>query len=57
LAAEAWRRADDRELADDELYARDAQWSGLCDRMFIHVPEETERRLKLAASFGRCADA
>jgi hypothetical protein len=57
FAAEAWRRADDRELADDELYACDAQWSGLYDRMFIHMPEETERRLKLAASFGRCADA
>jgi hypothetical protein len=57
FAAEAWRRADAGELADDELYACDAQWSGLFDRMFIHMPEETERRVRLAASFGECADA
>ena len=29
FAAEAWRRADAGELADEELYACDAQWSGL----------------------------
>ena len=26
FAAEAWRRADSGELADEELYACDAQW-------------------------------
>lgn len=56
FAADAWRRADAGELADDELYASDAQWSGLYDRMFVHMPDETERRLKLAATFGQCAD-
>ncbi|HUD83339.1 MAG TPA: hypothetical protein VMQ67_07540 [Candidatus Saccharimonadales bacterium] len=57
FAAEAWHRADAGELANDELYGCDAQWSGLYDRIFIHMPEETERRLNLVASFGRCADA
>jgi hypothetical protein len=57
FAAEAWCRAEAGELKDDELYACDAQWSGLYDRMFIHMPDETERRLKLAATFGQCADA
>jgi hypothetical protein len=57
FAAEAWRRAETGKLRDNELYACDAQWAGLYDRMFIHTPEETERRLGLAASFGRCVDA
>jgi hypothetical protein len=57
FAAEAWRRADVGELSDDELYACDAQWSGLFDRMIVHLPEETERRLELATSFGHCTDA
>ena len=57
FAADAWRRADAGELADDELYASEAQWSGLYDRMFLHLPDETERRLKLATTFGECADA
>jgi hypothetical protein len=52
FAAEAWRRADAGELTDEELYACDAQWSGLYDRMFIHLPDETERRLELAATYG-----
>lgn len=52
FAAEAWRRADAGELADEELYACDVQWSGLYDRMFIHLPDETERRLELAAAYG-----
>jgi hypothetical protein len=56
-AAEARRRAEAGDLADDELYACAAQWSGLYDRMFIHLPEETERRLGLAASFGRRVNA
>lgn len=57
FAAEAWRRADAGELADEELYACDAQWSGLYDRMHTHEPEETEHRLDLAAAFGENADA
>ena len=52
FAAEAWRRADAGELADEELYVCDAQWSGLYDRMFLHLPDETERRLELAADYG-----
>ena len=52
FAAEAWRRADAGELADDELYACYAQWSGLFDRMLVHLPEETERRVELAAAYG-----
>ena len=40
-----------RELADEELYACDAQWSGLYDRMMSHTPEETERRRELAALY------
>ena len=34
IAAEAWLRADSSELADEELYACDAQWPGRYDRMF-----------------------
>jgi hypothetical protein len=52
VAAEAWRRTDAGELADDKLYACDAQWSGIYDRMFIHLPDETERRLEVAAAYG-----
>ena len=48
FAAEAWRRAEAGELEDDELYASDAQWAGLYDRMTIHTPDETARRQKLA---------
>jgi len=52
FAAEAWRRAEAGELADEELYPAEAQWSGLYDRMFSHQPEEIERRLELAADYG-----
>jgi hypothetical protein len=52
FAAEAWRRADAGELSEDELYACDAQWSGLYDRMYVHLPEEIERRFELAAAYG-----
>lgn len=52
FAAEAWRRADAGELGDEELYACDAQWSGLYDRMYVHLPDETIRRVQLAAAFG-----
>lgn len=49
FAAEAWRRADNGDLDDDELYASDAQWSGLYDRMNNHTTDETKRRHELAA--------
>ena len=49
FAAEAWRRADAGELADDELYPSDAQWAGLCDRMTTHSPEEMQHRRELSA--------
>jgi hypothetical protein len=52
FAEEAWRRADAGELQDDELYACDAQWSGLYDRMILRLHDETERRLELAAAYG-----
>jgi hypothetical protein len=55
FATEAWRRADAGELADEELYCCDAQWSGLYDRMHTHEPEEMERRLALAADYGEAA--
>jgi hypothetical protein len=44
FAAEAWRRAEAGELKDQELYASDAQWAGLYDRMTEHTPLETTRR-------------
>jgi hypothetical protein len=52
VAAEAWRRVSAGEIGDEELYPSDAQWAGLYDRMLVHLPEETERRVGLAASFG-----
>jgi hypothetical protein len=52
FAAEAWRRADAGELADEDLYCCDAQWSGLYDRMHTHEPDEMERRLALAYEHG-----
>ena len=57
FAAESWRRVSAGELADEELYACDAQWSGLYDRMTRHTGEETARRLKLAVAYGECAEA
>lgn len=57
FAAEAWRRAEAGELADQELYPCDSQWSGLYDRMTSHTPEETARRTELAASFSLEANA
>ena len=57
FAAEAWRRADAGELADEELYPNDAQWSGLYDRIFPHTTQEIERRLELAAEFGEGTNA
>ncbi len=57
FAAEAWRRADVGELADDELYCTDAVWSGLYDRMHTHESDEMDRRLALAAEFGESLHA
>lgn len=47
FAAEAWRRAEAGELADEELYPSDAQWAGIYDRMTVHSPGETARRTEL----------
>jgi len=68
FAAEAWRRADAGEQADEEwrhgnrtphpnpLPGRggegEAQWSGLYDRMHTNEPDEIERRLELAVEYG-----
>jgi hypothetical protein len=52
FAAEAWCRFEAGFIGDDELYPSDAQWAGLYDRMLVHLPDETERRVALAASFG-----
>ena len=57
FAAQACHRAEAGEIRDDGFYCRDAQWSGLYDRMTSHTPEEAERRLELAAAFGQCPDA
>lgn len=56
FAAEAWRRVDAVELADEELYPCDAQWSGLYDRMDKHTEQETARRFQIAAKHGARAD-
>jgi hypothetical protein len=57
FAGEAWRRAEAGELADGELYCSDAQWCGLYDRMHTHEPDETERRITLAAEYGEPSNA
>lgn len=57
FAAEAWRRAEAGELADEELYPSDAQWAGLYDRIFPHSAQEIERRLERAAEFGEGTNA
>lgn len=57
FATEAWHRAAaDDELADEEFYPSDAQWSGLYDRMHTHEPDQIERRLALAANHGEVLD-
>lgn len=50
FAAEAWRRAENGELADGELYCSDAQWAGLCDQLDGLELEESERRERLRAA-------
>ena len=56
FAAEAWRRADAGELADEELHPCDAQWGGLYDRMHTHEDNETARRFQIAADYGEPRD-
>lgn len=55
FVAEAWRRAETGDLADDELYPSDAQWAGIYDRMTNPTPEETGRRQEIAALSAECA--
>jgi hypothetical protein len=57
FAAEAWRRAEAGEINEEELYPSDAVWSGLFDRMLIHLPEETERRVQIASLSRQIFDA
>jgi hypothetical protein len=52
FATEAWDRFDRGELADEELYASDAAWAGLCDQMTSHTDLESERRKWLKEQFG-----
>lgn len=53
IASEAWRRFESGEIDEDELYPSDASWAGIFDRMVLHLPDETERRIELASRFGR----
>jgi len=53
IADEAWKRAERGELADEELYPADSAWAGIYDRMMVHFPSETERRLELANQYGQ----
>lgn len=55
FAAEAWRRSRAGELEDDEMFACDAQWSGIFDRFTSFTLEEYERRLQIAAAHGEPA--
>jgi hypothetical protein len=48
FACEAVRRAENGELADEQLYPSDAQWAGIYDRMTSTTPQETARRAELA---------
>jgi hypothetical protein len=53
FADEAWRRFENGELHDEELYPADATWSCIFDHMTRpHTIEEAERRANLAALHG-----
>lgn len=53
FAAEAWRRAEAGELADDELYPAEAAWCRIHDEMARpHTAGETRRRVQSAALHG-----
>lgn len=45
FAHEAWRRFEQGELCDGELYPSDSQWCGLCDRIAAPTVEESTRRM------------
>ena len=53
FAEEVWKRAERGRVTDEELYPSDAQWAGIYDRMLIHDGDEDERRLQIAAAYGR----
>lgn len=55
FADEAWRRAGEGELADDEVFTSDAQWCGIYDRIKTPTTEETKRRMELAEKYGELA--
>ena len=55
FADEAWRRAGEGELSDEEFYTSDAQWCGIYDRLKARKPDEIERRLELASKYGELA--
>ena len=57
FAAEAWRRAEAGELADNELYPCAAQWAGIYDRLDVTTADENERRVKIATRYGATVDA
>lgn len=53
FAAEAWRRAEAGELADDQLYPVEAAWCSIYDTLARpHTAEETRRRVCSAALHG-----
>ena len=52
FATEAWRRFENGNLTEEELYPSNSQWCGLYDRMHTHAPDEVYRRLALAADYG-----
>jgi hypothetical protein len=50
FAAEAWRRASEGTLTDEELYPSDATWTGLYDRGFGRKPQTDARRREIACN-------
>ncbi len=52
FAVEAWRRNEQGELEDDEMYPGAAQWAGIYDRFDSPTPEESGRRLEIAVAHG-----
>jgi len=47
LANEIWKRFNDGVIKDEEIYAADAQWAGLCDQLKSLTEEESSRRQQL----------
>ena len=56
FAAEAWRRNNTGELLDEEMYPRDAAWSGIYDRLGVTTADENEHRVEIATRCGTRAD-